>query len=263
MSGYEVCQHIRKQYLTSELPVIMVTARNQVADLVQGLDLGANDYLAKPFTKDEFLARIRTHLNLHRIHRATGRFVPHEFLRSVGRDTITEVALGDHTEQEVTIMFTDIRDYTTLAETMLFEAGLLNRRGSVENKNTVSDYHEIEQERGSSVFATPLHTEWRNYKINIIDTPGLDDFIGEILSSIRVADTIVTVVNARNGVEIGTEIIWNYIGNYNKPTVFVVNQIDHPAASFDDSFNHYDASAVVHLHSPLPDSSDVSPRLFS
>ena len=125
---------------------------------------------------------------------------------------------------------------TTLAETMLFEAGLINRRGTVENKNTVSDYHEIEQERGSSVFATPLHTEWRNYKINIIDTPGLDDFIGEILSSIRVADTIVTVVNARNGVEIGTEIIWNYIGNYNKPTVFVVNQIDHPTASFDDSF---------------------------
>jgi elongation factor G len=125
---------------------------------------------------------------------------------------------------------------TTLAETMLFEAGLINRRGTVENKNTVSDYHEIEQERGSSVFATPLHTEWRNYKINIIDTPGLDDFIGEILASIRVADTIVTVVNARNGVEIGTEIIWNYIGNYNKPTVFVVNQIDHPTASFDDSF---------------------------
>ncbi len=125
---------------------------------------------------------------------------------------------------------------TTLAETMLFEAGLINRRGTVETKNTVSDYHEIEQERGSSVFATPLHTEWRNYKINIIDTPGLDDFIGEILSSIRVADTIVTVVNARNGVEIGTEIIWNYVGNYNKPTVFVVNQIDHPSANFEESF---------------------------
>ena len=82
---------------------------------------------------------------------------------------------------------------TTLAETMLFEAGLLNRRGTVEQKNTVADYHEIEHERETSIFATPLHTEWRNYKINIIDTPGLDDFIGEIISSIRVADTIVTV----------------------------------------------------------------------
>ena len=126
---------------------------------------------------------------------------------------------------------------TTLAETMLFEAGLINRRGAVENQNTISDHHEIEHQRGTSVFATPLHTEWRNYKINIIDTPGLDDFIGEILSSIRVADTIVTVVNARHGVEIGTEIIWNHINSYNKPTLFVINQIDHPNANFDQSFN--------------------------
>ena len=125
---------------------------------------------------------------------------------------------------------------TTLTETMLFEAGLIKRRGTVENKTTVSDYHEIEQERGSSVFATPLHTEWRNYKINIIDTPGLDDFIGEILSSIRVADTIVTVLNAQHGVEVGTEIIWNYIDRYNKPTLFVVNQIDHVKADFEESF---------------------------
>ena len=66
---------------------------------------------------------------------------------------------------------------TTLSETMLFEAGLIKRRGSVEQNNTVSDYHELEHQRGASVFATPLHTEWRNYKINIIYTPGLDDFI--------------------------------------------------------------------------------------
>jgi len=125
---------------------------------------------------------------------------------------------------------------TTLAETMLFEAGLINRRGTVEGKNTVSDYHDIEHERGASVFATPLHTEWRNYKINIIDTPGLDDFIGEIISSIRVSDTILTVIDAKQGVEIGTEIIWNYIDEYQKPTVFVINQIDHVGANFDESF---------------------------
>jgi len=124
---------------------------------------------------------------------------------------------------------------TTLAETMLFEAGLLNRRGTVEQKNTVADYHEIEHERETSIFATPLHTEWRNYKINIIDTPGLDDFIGEIISSIRVADTIVTVINGQHGVEVGTEIIWSYIDKFQKPTIFVVNQIDHPNANFDKS----------------------------
>ncbi|MCJ7466384.1 MAG: elongation factor G [Maribacter sp.] len=125
---------------------------------------------------------------------------------------------------------------TTLTETMLLEAGLINRRGTVENKNTVSDYHEIEQERGSSVFATPQHTEWRNYKINIMDTPGLDDFIGEIIASIRVSDTIVTLIDAKQGVEIGTEIIWDYINKYHKPTLFVINQIDHPKANFEESY---------------------------
>ncbi len=126
---------------------------------------------------------------------------------------------------------------TTLAETMLFEAGLLNRRGSVEEKNTVSDFHDIEKERQNSIFATPLHTEWRNYKINILDTPGLDDFIGEIASTMRVADTILMVINAQHGTEVGTEIIWNYVDRFNKPSVFVINQIDHEKADFENSFN--------------------------
>jgi elongation factor G len=125
---------------------------------------------------------------------------------------------------------------TTLAETMLFEAGLINRRGTVEDKNTVADYHQIEQERETSIFATPLHTEWRNYKINIIDTPGLDDFIGEIASTMRVADSLVTVINAQQGVEVGTEIIWEYINKFSRPTLFVINQIDHPQANYDSSY---------------------------
>lgn len=124
---------------------------------------------------------------------------------------------------------------TTLAETMLFEAGLISRRGTVEQQNTVSDYHDFEHQRGASVFATPLHTEWRNYKINIIDTPGLDDFVGEIMSSIKVADTIVSVINAKHGADIGTEIIWNYVDRYHKPTLFVINKIDSEKANFDKS----------------------------
>ena len=143
---------------------------------------------------------------------------------------------------------------TTLAETMLFEAGLINRRGTVEAKNTVSDYHDIEHDRGTSVFATPLHTEWRNYKINIIDTPGLDDFIGEIISSIRVSDTIVNVINAQYGVEIGTEIIWNYVDKYLKPTIFVINQIDHPNANFEESFKSLKAmvgNSAVKIQYPI------------
>ena len=122
---------------------------------------------------------------------------------------------------------------TTLAETMLYEAGLINRRGTVENENTVSDYHEVEHERGNSVYATAMHTEWRDYKINIIDTPGLDDFIGEIISSIRVADTCVLLINAQHGIEVGTELIWNYADRYQKPVIMAINQLDHPKSNFD------------------------------
>lgn len=121
---------------------------------------------------------------------------------------------------------------TTLAETMLFEAGIINRRGTVEEKNTLSDYHEIEHNRGSSVYATPLHTEWKDYKINLIDTPGLDDFIGEVISSIRVCDTAVILLNAQNGVEIGTEIIFDYVDKYQRPTIIAINQLDHEKANF-------------------------------
>ncbi len=118
MSGYEVCQKIREKYLPNELPVLMITAKNQVHDLILGLNTGANDYIAKPFSKDEFLARLNTHLNLHRINAATNRFVPNEFIRALGHESIMNVRLGDHVEQVVTVLFADIRDYTGLAEAM-------------------------------------------------------------------------------------------------------------------------------------------------
>ena len=138
---------------------------------------------------------------------------------------------------------------TTLAETMLFEAGLINRRGTVEDKNTVSDFHEIEHERGNSVYATLLHTEWRDYKINIIDTPGLDDFLGEVTSSTRVADTCVMLINAQDGVEVGTELIWKSVESFKKPFIFAINQLDHPKAEFDIAIesvkNRFGAAATL------------------
>lgn len=122
---------------------------------------------------------------------------------------------------------------TLLAEDMAFEAGIIHRRGTIEGKNTVSDYHDIEHERGNSVFATPLHTEWKDHKINIIDTPGFDDFVGEMVSSTRVADTCVVVINSQHGPEVATDLIWNYIDRFSKPTIFAVNQVDHPKSDFD------------------------------
>lgn len=122
---------------------------------------------------------------------------------------------------------------TTLAESMLYEAGITKRRGSVFTKNTVSDYHELETERQSSVFASLLHCPWKDYKINIIDTPGYDDFGGEVISALRVADTGVMVLNAAMGVEVGTDIIWEYTDTFKTPTIFIVNQLDKDDADFD------------------------------
>src|ERR687885_64317 len=116
MSGYQVCQKIREQFPASEMPVVMLTAKNQVSDLVAGLDAGANDYLTKPVLKNELLARIKTHINLSKINIAYGRFVPHEFLRFLGHKSIVDVRLGDQILQEMSIMFADIRDFTTLSE---------------------------------------------------------------------------------------------------------------------------------------------------
>lgn len=143
---------------------------------------------------------------------------------------------------------------TLLAEDMIFEAGITHRRGTIEGKNTVSDYHEIEHDRGNSVFATPLHTEWHDYKINIIDAPGFDDFVGEMVSSLRVSDTCVMVINAQHGPEVGTELIWNYVEEFEKPVIFAVNQIDHPRANFDDSLASLKSrfgNAVIQMQYPL------------
>jgi two-component system sensor histidine kinase ChiS len=118
MSGYEVCQKIRAQYPTHELPIVLLTAKNQVSDLVAGFESGANDYLTKPFNKNELLARVRTHLRLAKINVAYGRFVPHEFLRFLERESIVDVHLGDQIQREMSILFSDIRAFTSLSEGM-------------------------------------------------------------------------------------------------------------------------------------------------
>ncbi|KXK40455.1 MAG: elongation factor G [Saprospiraceae bacterium] len=122
---------------------------------------------------------------------------------------------------------------TTLSETMLFESGAINRMGSVEAGNTMSDYTNIEQERGNSLFSSLMHVNWRDCKINILDTPGFDDFVGEVICSLKVADTALMVLNSTSGVEVGTEILWEYVTEFGTPTVFVINQIDHEKSDFE------------------------------
>lgn len=138
---------------------------------------------------------------------------------------------------------------TTLAESMLYEAGLISRRGSVEEKNTVADYTELEQERGNTIFSKLLHTRWRGYKINILDTPGYNDFAGEVLSALRVADTGVMLLNAASGVEVGTDIIWEYTEKFKTPMIFAVNQLDNAQSDFDKTIReakaHFGANVVL------------------
>lgn len=138
---------------------------------------------------------------------------------------------------------------SSLSEAMLFESGIIKRRGSIEEKNTVSDFHEVEQERGNSIYATFMHAEWRDCKINILDTPGLDDFVGEVLSSARVADSALLVINAQHGMEVGTEIVLGRIKEFNRPTTIVLNQLDHPKADFEHSLetikNRFGSAALL------------------
>jgi elongation factor G len=124
---------------------------------------------------------------------------------------------------------------TTLAESMLFEGGLISRRGSTEDKNTVSDYRPIELERQNSVSSTVLYAEFNGKKINIIDAPGFDDFVGEVVAALSVADTAIMVVNAQNGVDVGTEIHWKNTKKQGTPVIFAVNHLDHENSNFDET----------------------------
>ena len=122
---------------------------------------------------------------------------------------------------------------TTLAEAMLFEAGVIKRRGTVEGKNTVSDYFPVEQEYGYSVFSTVLHAESNGKKLNFIDCPGSDDFVGGAITALNVTDTAVLVINGLYGPEVGTMNAFRNTEKLGKPVIFVVNQLDRDNCDFD------------------------------
>ncbi|HNX21183.1 MAG TPA: GTP-binding protein, partial [Bacteroidales bacterium] len=143
---------------------------------------------------------------------------------------------------------------TTLAEAMAFHGGVISRRGTVEDKNTISDYRDVELERQQSIQATVMYAEHDGIKINMIDCPGFDDFIGEVIGSMRVADTAMMVINAQNGVDVGAEIQWRWTKKMNVPTAFVINQLDHEKANFDETvrqLKHYFGNSVMPFQYPV------------
>ncbi|MCC8171257.1 MAG: elongation factor G [Parabacteroides sp.] len=122
---------------------------------------------------------------------------------------------------------------TTLAEAMLYEGGIIKRRGTVEGKNTVSDYFPVEKEYGYSVFSTVFSVEWLGRKLNFIDCPGSDDFVGGAVSALNVTDTALMVLNAQYGVEVGTINQLRYAEKFKKPVIFIVNQLDLEKADYE------------------------------
>ena len=143
---------------------------------------------------------------------------------------------------------------TTLVEAMLFESGVIKRRGAIAAKNTVSDYFPVEQEYGYSVFSTVFHVEWNNKKLNMIDCPGSDDFVGGTVTALNVTDTAIILLNGQYGVEVGTQNHFRYTEKLNKPVIFLVNQLDNDKCDYDNILEQLKeayGSKVVPIQYPI------------
>lgn len=151
--------------------------------------------------------------------------------------------------KNIALLGNDGSGKTTLTEALLFESGVIKRRGRITAKNTVSDYFPVEQDYGYSVFSTVFHVEWNNKKLNIIDCPGSDDFVGAALTALNVTDTAVLLINGGRGPEVGTQNHFRYTEKLSKPVVFLVNQLDDEACDYDtvteDLQSIYGTKAVV------------------
>lgn len=148
---------------------------------------------------------------------------------------------------------------TTMAEGMLYEGKVIDRRGSIDAQNTVSDYTEVEHIYKRSIYSTVLFTEYLDHKLNIVDTPGSDDFSGGVFSAFRIADTGIMVINAVNGVEVGTQIFGRYAEENEKPFILAVNQLDHDKANWDNTIESLQKTfgkKVVIIQYPLTTGAD-------
>lgn len=140
---------------------------------------------------------------------------------------------NSHEIKNIALLGNDGSGKTTLTESLLFHSGQLKRRGRITAKNTVSDYFPVEQDYGYSVFSTVFHTEWKGKKLNFIDCPGSDDFVGAVLTALNVTDTAVLLINGQFGPEVGTQNHFRYTEKLHKPVIFLVNQLDSEGCDYD------------------------------
>lgn len=156
--------------------------------------------------------------------------------------------------KNIALLGNDGSGKTTLTEALLFEAGIINRRGRITQKNTVSDYFPVEQEYGYSVFSTVYHVEWNGKKLNIIDCPGSDDFVGAALTALEVTDTAVLLLNGQYGPEVGTQNHFRYTEKLKKPVIFLVNQLDAEKCDYTNTLERLQSiygSKVVPIQYPI------------
>ena len=155
---------------------------------------------------------------------------------------------GTHNIKNIALLGNDGSGKTTLTEALLFESGQIARRGRITMKNTVSDYFPVEQDYGYSVFSTVFHVEWNGKKLNIIDCPGSDDFVGAALTALNVTDTALLLINGQHGPEVGTQNHFRYTEKLNKPVIFLVNQLDDEKCDYNNIIEQlqtiYGAKAV-------------------
>ncbi len=163
--------------------------------------------------------------------------------------------------KNIALLGNDGAGKTTLTEALLYEAGIISRRGRITQKNTVSDYFPVEQEYGYSVFSTVFHVEWNNKKLNIIDCPGADDFVGAAMTALNVTDTALLLINGQYGPEVGTQNHFRYTEKLGKPVIFLVNQLDSEKCDYHqvlDSLISIYGPKVVPIQYPLNEGPDFN-----
>ena len=163
--------------------------------------------------------------------------------------------------KNIALLGNDGAGKTTLTEALLYEAGIISRRGRITQKNTVSDYFPVEQEYGYSVFSTVFHVEWNNKKLNIIDCPGADDFVGAAMTALNVTDTALLLINGQYGPEVGTQNHFRYTEKLGKPVIFLVNQLDSEKCDYHqvlDSLIGIYGPKVIPIQYPLNEGPDFN-----
>jgi signal transduction histidine kinase/DNA-binding response OmpR family regulator len=259
MTGYEVCIRLREQFPVNELPILILTAKNQVSDLVEGLQSGANDYLTKPISKHELMARIQMHLQLSQMNQAYNRFVPRQFIQMLNKKSIIDLQLGDQVQKNMSILFSDIRSFTTLSENLTPEENfnLINRYLSTMEPIITKHNGFVEQYLGDAVMA--------------LFEGGPDDALKAGISMSQQLRTEhqdykkIATMPIQIGIGINTgALILGTIGGQQRMAGAAISEAVNLAARLEGLTKHYGVSLLIshHTYAQLHNPSEYAMRLI-